>query len=86
MEGDVHGSEIDCHAGALGDPLAQPPRERDAARVDADESESCEVGVVLDQLVGDPGQRALESARVEQDCRCPRARDVCHACAPFRPR
>jgi hypothetical protein len=48
-------------SGALAAPLRdrapQPLRERDAARVDADEGDGVEVGVPLDDLVSDAGER-----------------------------
>ena len=46
---------------------AQPLRERDAARVDADERDRAEVLVPLDDLVGDARERALDAFGVEQD-------------------
>ena len=42
------------------DQAAQAVRERDAARVDADERDRVEVGVRLDDLVGDAVKGALE--------------------------
>ena len=42
VEGDVELAEVELDAGALGDQAAQPLRERDAARVDADERDGLE--------------------------------------------
>src|SRR6476659_6108633 len=57
VEGDVQLAEGDLGAGELRDPPAQPLRERDAARVDADERDLGEVGAALDDLVCDTRQR-----------------------------
>ena len=46
---------------------AQALRDRDAARVDADEREPVELGVPLDDLVGDPPERPRHRVLVEQD-------------------
>ena len=75
MEGDVDGADVDLDARALGDERAQAVGERDAARVDADERERVEVGVALDQLVRDPGERPLERRGVEQNFRRLAARE-----------
>ena len=60
VEGDVDGAEVDLDAAELLDQPAQPLRERDAARVDADERDRVEVGVRLDDLVGDAVKGALQ--------------------------
>ena len=60
----------DLGALELGDPAAQALRERDAARVDADERDLREVGVALDDLVRDPRQRLLDRLGVEDRLRC----------------
>src|SRR6476469_6210454 len=57
VEGDVELPERDLRAGEFLDALAQPLCERDSARVDANEGDPAEVGVALDDLVRDPGQR-----------------------------
>ena len=67
VEGDVDRAEPDLAAGELGDQVPQSLRERDASRVDADERDSVEVGVALDDLVGDPRQAALDRLAVEEN-------------------
>jgi len=42
-------------------------RERDAAGVDAHQRDRVELGVLLDDLVCDAGQRARECLRIEDD-------------------
>ena len=74
------------HARALGDERPQAVGERDAAGVDADERELVEVGVALDQLVRDPGERSLDCRRVEQDLGRLAAGGVHRHRSPFRPR
>jgi hypothetical protein len=69
VEGDVELPECDLGARDLDDPPAEPLRERHAARVDADERHTPEVGVSLDDLVGDPGQGALDRLGIENDFR-----------------
>ena len=54
-------------AGALGDQPAQPLGDRDAAAVDADQSQPLEILGLLDQLVRDPGQGALDRLGIEDD-------------------
>ena len=66
MEGDVERAEVDLDAAELLDQPAEALRERDAARVDADERDRVEVGVRLDDLVGDAVKGALERVCVEQ--------------------
>jgi hypothetical protein len=70
VEGDVQLPERDLRAGELLDALAQPLRERDAARVDADEGDLREVGVALDDLVRDPRQRLRDRVGVEKRSCC----------------
>jgi hypothetical protein len=65
VEGDVELAERDLRAGELGDAAAEPLRERDAARVDADEGDPVELRIALDDLVRDPRQRALDRLGVE---------------------
>ena len=48
------------------DQAAEAVRERDASRVDADERDRVEVGVRLDDLVGDAVKGALERFCVEE--------------------
>ena len=69
VEGDVELPERDLRAGELFDALAQPLRQRDTARVDADECNAPEAGVPLDDLVRDPGQRLRDRVGVEQRAR-----------------
>ena len=67
VEGDVDRAEPDLTAGELGDQVPEALRERDASSVDADERDSLEVGVALDDLVGDPRQAALDRLAVQQN-------------------
>jgi hypothetical protein len=69
VEGDVELPECDLRGGELLDALAQPLGQRDAAGVDADEGDATEVGVPLDDLVGDPRQRLRDRVGVEQRAR-----------------
>src|SRR5919206_391088 len=66
VEGDVDRAERGRDAGALLDQPPQALRERHAAGVDADERDLVEVGVPLDDLVGDPGERAAEGVLVQE--------------------
>ena len=66
VEGDVERAEVDLDAAELLDQAAEAVRERDAARVDADERDRVEVGVRLDDLVGDAVKGALERICVEE--------------------
>ena len=66
VEGDVDGAERGLDAGALLDQAREPPRERDAARVDADERDVVEVRVALDDLVGDSRKGPPEPVGVEE--------------------
>ena len=54
-------------ARALLDQPAQTLRDRDAARVDADERDRLEVLVALDDLVRDARERPADGLVVEQD-------------------
>jgi hypothetical protein len=65
VEGDVELAERDVRARELGDPAAEPLRERDAAGVDADEGDPVELRIALDDLVRDPRQRALDGVGIE---------------------
>src|SRR5262245_49232185 len=49
VERDVDGTEVEPLAGTLLDEAAKALRQRDAARVDADEGDAVELGVALDQ-------------------------------------
>ena len=60
VEGDVERAEVDLDAAELLDQAAQAVREGNAAGVDADERDRVEVGVRLDDLVGDAMKGALE--------------------------
>ena len=70
VKGDVELSERDLAPTEVGDAAAQPLRQRDSARVDADERDALELGVALDDLVGDARQRALDCLDVEDRRRC----------------
>jgi hypothetical protein len=65
MERDVQLAEGDPGAGQLLDAAAQPLGDRDTARMDADQGDALEVGVALDDLVRDPGERALDRLGIE---------------------
>src|SRR6266511_1236527 len=67
VEGDVHRAERHLDSGELLDQRAQPVREWDAARVDADQRDRLEVGVALDDLMGDAVERAFQRLRVEEN-------------------
>ena len=54
-------------AGALGDQPAQPLGDRDAAAVDADQRDPLQVFGLLDQLVRDAREGALDRLGVEND-------------------
>jgi len=70
VEGDVELAEGELGRAQLLDPTAQPLRERDAARVDADERNLVQVGVALDDLVGDPRQRLGDRLGIEDGRGC----------------
>ena len=70
VKGDVELAEGDLRAAQVLDALPQPLRERDAARVDADEGDLREVGVALDDLVRDPRQRLRDRVGVEKRSCC----------------
>src|SRR5207248_3116393 len=67
VEGDVELAEHDLAAGEVGDPPAKALGERNAARVDADESDLVQLGVAFDDLVRDPGERPVDGLSVDQD-------------------
>jgi hypothetical protein len=69
MEGDVELAERHLGARELVDPPAYALGERDATRVDADESDVPEVGIPFDDLVRDPRQGALDRLGVEDNFR-----------------
>jgi hypothetical protein len=66
VEGDVQRAERDLVAGAIRDQSPQTLRERNASAVDADQRDAVELRVALDDLVGDPGERALDRLGVEE--------------------
>ena len=66
VEGDVDGAERGRDAGALLDQAREPLRERDAAGLDPDERDVVELGVALDDLVGDSRKSPPERVRVEE--------------------
>jgi hypothetical protein len=65
VERDVNGSERGLDAAPLGDEVLEPPRKRDAARVDPDERELGQVVGALDELVREPRQRPRQAVSVE---------------------
>jgi hypothetical protein len=67
VEGDVDRPEIDLDAAEFLDQPAEAVCERDAARVDTDERDALELCVRLDDLVGDPMERARERICVEEN-------------------
>jgi hypothetical protein len=69
VKGDVELSERDLGFGELCDAPAQPLGERRPARVDADERDTREVGVSLDDLVRDPRQRPADRVGVKDGLR-----------------
>jgi aminopeptidase len=96
VEGDVELSERDLATGEVGDPTPKAVRERDTSRVDPDERNPVELGVPLDDLVRDPGERPLDGLFVEENgfalgvrhahaCRRTRARAGSVIRTPFRP-
>jgi hypothetical protein len=67
VEGDVELAEGDLGPGEVGDPTPEALRERNTAGVDPDQREARQVGVALDELVRDPGQRLRDRISVEDD-------------------
>ena len=67
MEGDVDAAERNLNVGEVGDQAAKTVRERDAARVDADERRAVEVGIALDDLVRDARERAAKRVGIEEN-------------------
>ena len=67
IEGDVDGAEVRSRAGPLLDQPSQTMRERDAARLDADERDSRQIGIRLDDLVRDSRQRPAQSVGIEEN-------------------
>lgn len=65
VEGDVDRPEPDLDTAALGDERLEPPRERDASRVDPDQSDVTQVDVPLDHLVSEPRNRPRQRVFVE---------------------
>ena len=70
VEGDVELAEGDLGPGEVGDPTPEALREGDTAGVDPDQREARQVGVALDELVRDPGQRLRDRVSVEDDLGC----------------
>jgi hypothetical protein len=60
VEGDVERAEVDLDAAELLRSAGAGGARADAARVDADERDRVEIGVRLDDLVGDAVKGALE--------------------------
>src|ERR671925_2362319 len=69
VEGDVDRAGGDFLAAELVDQPAEALRDRDAARVDADQRHPVEVRVRLDDLVRDAGERPGDRRLVQQDFR-----------------
>jgi hypothetical protein len=67
VEGDVDVPQRDLVAGELADECVQAARDDRAARVDADQRQALGPGVLLDDLVRDPHQRAAQVVAVEHD-------------------
>jgi hypothetical protein len=65
VEGDVDNSEGDRLTGALGDEPAQALGNRNAAAVNAYEREALEIVGLLDQLVSDTREGALDRLGIE---------------------
>ena len=55
-------------AGQLAELRGQPRRNRHAARADADERQSVETAVALEDLVRDAGEGPRHAVRVHHDC------------------
>jgi hypothetical protein len=66
---DVERAERDIAARELRDQAAQALRQRNAARLNADERDAVEVMVLLDDLVRDPDDRAAKRLSVQQNLR-----------------
>jgi hypothetical protein len=66
---DVELAEGDLVPAQVGDPAAQPLGERHAAGVNPNERDAREIGIALDDLVGDPRQRALDRLGIEDSLR-----------------
>ena len=67
VEGDVDVAERHLGAGQLADQGVQALGEQRAAGVDADQGEALGARVLLDDLVGDPDQRAPQLIALEHD-------------------
>ena len=67
VEGDVEVAERHLGAGQLADQGVQAAGEHGAAGVDADEGDGLGAGVLLDDLVRDPHQRAAQIVAIEHD-------------------
>src|SRR5580765_2684468 len=67
VEGDVDGTDVRRGAGAFLDESPQALSDRNASRLDPDESDARKVRVGLDDLVCDPREGAAERIGVEQN-------------------
>ena len=67
VEGDIDVAQRDLGAAELADQRVQAARQQGAAGVDADQGELLAAGVLLDDLVRDPHQRAAQVVSVEDD-------------------
>jgi hypothetical protein len=85
VKGDVELPERDLGSGELLDAPAQPLGEGRPARVDADERDTREVGISLDDLVRDTRQRLADRVGVEDGLRwrCLRGYRAVRACLTF---
>jgi hypothetical protein len=79
VEGDVDGAELRGFACALLDQAREPLRDRNAACLDAHERDLTEVGVRLDDLVGDARKRPRDRVGIEEDL--PRGLHRAHSAA-----
>jgi hypothetical protein len=86
VEGDVECSEGELGAAPLRDEAAQARGQRHSARLDADERDTLEFVVPLDDLVRDAPERFRDRLRIEQDGRGRAIGDVRGHRSPFRPR
>src|SRR4051794_31030505 len=84
VEGDVDGAQGRRVTGALFDEASEALRERNTARLDADERDARQIRIRLDDLVRDAGKRAAQTFRVQQDLLRRNGRRHVHS-TPFRP-
>src|SRR3954451_11273793 len=70
MEGDVDAPDCHLDPAEVRDQPPEPLGERNAPRLNADESDTREVAVALDDLVSDAGDGPVERLRVQEDTPC----------------